>query len=70
MLKKNARTHSTETLSSVRKEMAKPRIVNSARKGGDTLANGGRIAQLSNTETARRAKAGKILLDYKRKAAS
>ena len=61
--KKNARTQSaTATLSSVKREMAKPRIAESARQGADTLANGGRIPVVSNDETATRAEAGKILL--------
>ena len=69
--KKNARTQSaTATLSSIKREMAKPRIAESARQGADTLANGGRIPVVSNDETATRAEAGKILLDYGRKVGS
>jgi hypothetical protein len=71
MPKKNARTQSAAaTLSSVKKEMAKPRIAESARQGADTLANGGRVGVVSDDERARRAEAGKILLDYGRKVGS
>ena len=70
MPKQNARTQSAATLSSVKKEMAKPRIAESARQGADTLANGGRVAVVSKDESARRAEAGKILLDYGRKVGS
>jgi hypothetical protein len=69
--KKNARTQSAAaTLSSVKKEMAKPRIAESARQGADTFANGGCMAVVSTDETARRAEAGKILLDYGKKVGS
>jgi hypothetical protein len=42
MRKKKA---SESTLSSVTREMAKPRIAESARKERDTVANGGHISQ-------------------------
>jgi hypothetical protein len=65
MPKKNPRTQSAAaTLSSVKKEMAKPRVAASARQAADTLANGGRMAVVSNDEAARRVETERILLDY------
>jgi hypothetical protein len=67
MTKKNARTRSAAaTLASVKKEMAKPRVAESARP--DT--HGGRLAVFSKEETARRAETEKVLLDYGKKVGS
>jgi hypothetical protein len=71
MPKKTSRIQSAAAiLSSVKKEMAKPRIVESARKEADTLANGGHIAVLTHEEAVRKARARKILLNYGTKLAS
>jgi hypothetical protein len=55
------------TLASVKEEMAKPRFVESARRGADTFANGGHIAVLTHDETFRRVEMTRILLHLGRK---
>jgi hypothetical protein len=69
--KKNARTQSAAaTLSSVKKEMAKPRVAASVRQAADTSADRGPMAVVSNDETSRRVEVERILLDYGKKVGS
>ena len=68
MSKSKARIQSSAaTLASVKKEMAKPRVAESARQDPDTLANGGRIAVVSRDEAASKIEARRALLSYGKK---
>ena len=65
MRKSRARKQSSSaTLASVKKEMSKPRVVQSARTDPDTLSNRGYMDLVSHDEAVTKAEAMRALVGY------
>lgn len=65
MQNRKARKQSaSSTLASVKREMSKPRVVQSARRDPDTLANGGHMDIVSHAEAVTKAEAMRALVGY------
>lgn len=62
--RKSRKQSPSSTLASVKREMSKPRVVQSARRDPDTLANGGHMDIVSHAEAVTRAEAMRALLGY------
>lgn len=64
MRNRKARKQSSSPLASVKREMSEPRVVQSARRDPDTLANGGHVDLVSHDEAATKAEAMRALVGY------
>ena len=62
--RKARRQSSSTTLASVKREMSTPRVVQSARRDPDTLANGGHMDLVSYAEAVTKAEAMRALVGY------